>query len=84
MYYFYVLLNDRGELYKGISNNPDRRLREHNKGYSPGTRGKGPWRIVYSEKHDSLLEARKREKYFKSGIGREKLKKIISPHSSMD
>jgi putative endonuclease len=32
--------------------------------------------IIYSENFETRLEARNREKYFKSGIGKEKLKII--------
>ena len=77
MYYFYVLENSKRELYKGITNNIDRRINEHNKNKSIGTRGKGPWILVYFEKHKNRENARAREKYFKTGCGRDELKNII-------
>ncbi len=33
-----------------------------------------PWRLIYKEEFDCRIEARKREKYLKSGIGREFIK----------
>lgn len=75
--YFYILENIRNEFYKGISNNPERRLKEHNNNYAIGTRGKGPWKLVYVVECSNLKEARDLERYYKSGIGREKLSDII-------
>ncbi len=79
MYFVYVLRNQKHELYKGITDNIDRRLIEHNKNKNIGTRGKGPWVVVYLEECEDRMEARKREKYFKSGQGREFIKKFIIP-----
>ncbi|RLC33151.1 GIY-YIG nuclease family protein [Candidatus Shapirobacteria bacterium] len=79
MYFFYVLQSlSTNNLYKGISNNIDRRLAEHNKNKNPGTRGKGPWKVLYFELHKDLKSARNREKFFKSGMGRELLKQFIN------
>jgi putative endonuclease len=36
-----------------------------------------PWKIVHKEELPSLAAARKREKYLKSGSGREFIKKIL-------
>ena len=79
MYYFYVLqsLID-GSLYKGISNNVVIRAKQHNVGKNPSTKSKRPWKIVYIEKCINRIEARRIEIYYKSGIGREKLKKQIN------
>lgn len=70
-------------MYKGISNDPERRVKEHNVGKNKSTKSKKPWKLVYIEKCLNRSEAREREKYFKSGSGREKLKKLIFPDSSM-
>lgn len=60
-----------GLLYVGISRNLSRRLREHKKGQSIGTRGKGPWELVHQETFSDYKTAREREKFLKSGKGRE-------------
>ena len=65
-------------MYKGISNQPKRRLKEHNKNECSGTRGKGPWNLIYTESFETRVLARKREKYFKSGSGREFLKILLN------
>jgi putative endonuclease len=77
MYYLYILQNKDQLLYKGISNNIQRRINQHNLNQAVGTRGKGPWKLVYSEALPDRKTAREREKYFKSGIGREKLKELV-------
>lgn len=64
-------------LYVGLSKNPEKRLRGHNNGETFSTKGFRPWHLVYTEKVGSRKDARKREKYLKSGIGKEFLKSII-------
>jgi putative endonuclease len=68
-----------GNLYIGISQNPDKRLRMHNKGVTSSTRSRRPFTLVFREPCKSKKEAREKEKYYKSGIGRETLKKLNSP-----
>ena len=63
-------------MYVGISDNPDRRIEQHNRGYERTTRPYAPFDLVYSEVHPTRAEARKREKYFKGGSGRKQLKKL--------
>ena len=72
MYFVYIIQSckDKG-FYTGISSDPERRLKEHNKSDTKTTRSKKPWKLVYSEKFDSRIEARVREKFLKSGAGRE-------------
>jgi len=79
MYFVYIIKSEKDEsFYTGITKNLERRLQEHNRSDTKTTRSKKPWRLVYSEKHQNRPEARHREKYFKSGAGRE-LRKLILP-----
>ena len=64
--------------YVGSTLDLENRLREHNSGKSTFTSRYKPWVIVYSEKFDTIGEARKREKYLKSCAGRKFLKKLIN------
>lgn len=64
--------------YIGITNNLERRLKEHNSGKSIFTRKYMPWKLVYNEELDDRLQARKREKYFKSSAGRRKVKLMFN------
>ncbi len=76
-YYAYVIKNTEGMLYKGSTSNVKQRVKNHNEGKSTWTRGKGHWELVYCEECASRSEAVKREKFFKSGKGREFLKTQI-------
>ena len=53
-----------------MTNNLERRLIEHNLGKMKSTKAFIPWEIIYAEKFPNRIEARKREKYFKSAAGR--------------
>ena len=78
MYVVYVLksLKD-GHHYIGYTGNLLRRLKEHNDGKTASTRYRRPFELIYTEEFSEKEEAEKREKFFKSGIGREELKKIL-------
>jgi putative endonuclease len=77
MYTVYVIQNPKGQLYKGYTEDIQERLRYHDEGLSHWTKFRDPWTLVHSEQYESKTEALKREKFFKSGKGREYLKKII-------
>jgi putative endonuclease len=61
-------------IYVGFTVNLEKRLKEHNQGKTKSTKGFRPWSLLYNEVVETRLEARKREKYFKSGCGKEFLK----------
>ena len=65
-------------LYIGLTNDVARRLREHNRGYSKSTKGKGPFELIHTEAFGSRREARSRERQLKSGSGRECLKHAVA------
>ena len=78
MYIVYVLKSDIAlKTYVGMTDNLERRLSEHNTGLSVFTKRFLPWSVVYTEICDTRQSARKREKYFKSGAGRNFLAKNI-------
>jgi putative endonuclease len=72
MWFAYVLrsMKDNG-FYVGMSSDVERRLKEHNAGYNRSTRPRIPFELIYVERCGSRLDARKREKFLKSGAGRE-------------
>ena len=77
MYYVYALKSKNyNYIYVGISNNPQRRIREHNKRYNRTTKFYTPFITLLIEKHDNRQKARIREKYLKSGCGKEYLKSL--------
>ncbi len=76
-FHVYVLQSTRFPVhYVGMSRNAYKRLRQHNSNRNYSTRNKGPWKIIYLEKVLDSLDARKREKFLKSGAGRKWLKEI--------
>lgn len=79
MYSVYVIqsLVDK-RLYVGMSQDVQRRIKEHNNGYVFSTKGYRPWILVYHEIVGARQLARQREKYFKSGSGKEKIKKMLN------
>lgn len=78
MFFIYIIKSEKdGRLYKGFTTNIERRLMEHNSGKTKSTSPYKPWKLVYTEEVESREQARKREKYFKSGIGREYLKNTL-------
>ena len=80
MYFVYVLKsNKNSRLYKGMTNDLKRRIYEHNLGKNKSTRPYRPWTLVYFESFETRVEARSREKYLKSGIGREFLINKLDP-----
>ena len=63
-------------IYVGLTGDLGDRLRRHNHGYEKTTKPYAPFRLLYSEEVETREIARKREKYWKSGIGKEKLRKL--------
>ena len=64
-----------GDRYVGLSTNVPQRVEEHNSGKVKSTKARAPFVLVYQESFDSLVEARAREKYFKTAAGRRWLDK---------
>ena len=78
MYTVYAIYSDsRNYLYVGLTINLERRLSEHNNGFNKTTKPYRPFRLIYTEIHESRKDARLREKYFKSGVGKEYLRKLL-------
>ena len=73
--YVYVLksLKD-SRFYVGMSLDIDRRLKEHNSGKTKSTKGYRPWILIHWETYPDRITARNREKYLKSGYGKQWLK----------
>jgi len=79
MYYVYVLRSCvNGDLYKGSTENLERRLIQHNEGLVKYTSKFKPWELVYYEEFETRSLAVRRERFFKTGKGRELLKLILS------
>jgi len=65
-------------MYKGLTNDLKRRVREHNSGKSTYTKQNGPWELIYYEAFLHKEDTMKEEKFLKSGKGRERIKWLIN------
>ena len=78
MFYVYILRSLKtNEFYKGLTNNIDRRLKQHFNRKVKFTRNKIPLELVHVEICKDRKEARTIEKLFKSGYGREIIKELF-------
>lgn len=77
MFFVYAIQSQIDKrIYVGMSVAVSKRLLEHNSGKTKSTKGYRPWQLIYTESLPSRLEARQREKYLKSGVGKEFLKSL--------
>lgn len=67
-----------GKTYIGSTNNFDRRFKQHGEGQVKSTKHRVSFKVLFTEKFETLKEARKRETWWKSGAGRRKLKEYFS------
>jgi putative endonuclease len=84
MFFVYVLYSESPNLrfYVGLSQDVNKRLVEHNSGKTKSTKGYIPWKLFFFESCKTRIEAREREKYFKSGSGKENIKNKWSRSSA--
>ena len=78
MFFVYVISSQmRSYLYVGLTNNLKRRISQHQQGKERTTRPFRPFKLIYHKWCPTRQEARNREKYLKSGVGKEWIKKYI-------
>ncbi len=65
-----------GRFYVGMTKDLERRIQEHESGKTKSTKSFRPWKLIFTESFQSYSEARKREKYLKSGSGKEYIKRM--------
>ena len=74
-WYVYVLKSKKTkERYFGAAKNVQKRILSHNFGKNKSTKYGVPWKVIYCEISLNIKDARAREKYLKSGMGRKYLK----------
>jgi putative endonuclease len=77
-YYVYAIKSlVKSYIYVGLTSSIEKRLNQHNKGQNRSTKAYRPFKLIYTEAFKTRIEARNREIYLKSGIGKEFLKTII-------
>ncbi len=78
-YYVYIMTNNSGTLYIGVTNNLERRVYEHTQGESPAfTQRYKTTRLVYYESTPDIQSAIQREKQIKGWLRRRKIDLIAS------
>lgn len=77
-YYVYILysLKDKG-LYIGFTANLKNRIIQHAQGAVTSTKLRVPFKLIHYEYFVNRKDAQAREKYLKSGYGRDQLKQIL-------
>jgi len=77
MIYLYVIKSTKHKFrYVGITNNIDERIGRHNAGRNSSTKPYAPFTLVLKEVYDNYESARQREKFLKSGVGRQLLNSL--------
>ena len=75
-YFVYILECNDGSFYKGMTFDIENRFHQHLLSQCNSTKKKNP-KIVFVQVCPNRIEARKLEKYLKSGFGREIITEII-------
>jgi putative endonuclease len=84
MFYTYILKSSKnGRMYIGYTNNLRKRLIQHNEGKSNYTKRDRPYLLVYYEACLDEDDARSRELYLKSGMGKRYIKNRIKRFLSL-
>ena len=78
MFYVYVLRSTKdSQFYTGYTSDLRKRTKEHFSGESFATKTRLPSEIIYYEAHRNKKDALSRERFLKTGWGRNYLKKIL-------
>jgi len=78
-YYLYILQSEKDKmLYVGHTDNIERRLIEHNNGFSKSTKPRRPFRLVYQEEFPDKSGVAKKEWYLKNTAEGSALKKNLA------
>lgn len=83
-YYVYVLQSKKDKkLYTGFTGDLRKRLKEHNEKRSTHTKGREPFVLIYYEACFNKTDARSRETYLKSGMGKRYIKNRLKRFLSL-
>lgn len=68
-YQVYIIRNNAGRLYIGMSEDVIARLTDHNSGVSRWTKHRGPWELIWQSEPQDITAARKLENLLKRQKG---------------
>lgn len=78
MYSIYVLKSQKdGNLYIGCTSDLKKRLTAHNNGEVISTKGRRPFKLIYTEDCTDKYDAFNKEKYYKTAKGKKEIKEKI-------
>lgn len=78
MKYVYILRSKKdGRFYVGCTSNINKRLEAHNSGKVPSTKYRIPLELIYFESFKNQTDAFLREKWLKTGWGRNHTQKML-------
>jgi len=81
MFFVYVLHSETiNRHYVGFTADLTQRVGQHNSGITKSTKGRGTWVLVHQEQFATRAEAMQRERWLKTGKGREELKRILASY----
>ena len=83
-YYVYILQSLKSsKWYTGSTNDLRKRFNDHQKSLSSYTKGRGPFKLIYYEASLHEEDAKARERYLKSGMGKRYLKNRLKRSLSL-
>ncbi len=79
MFHYIYILRSRSsdEFYTGYTEDLRRRFKEHNQGLNFSTKAHRPWQLIHYEAYLNEKDAKRREKYLKTGQGQRLWKRLI-------
>ncbi|MEK7519660.1 MAG: GIY-YIG nuclease family protein [Patescibacteria group bacterium] len=84
MWYTYLIQSNKDKhWYTGCTDDLRKRLKQHNDGLVPSTKGRGTFRIIYYEACHNKNDAFIRERYLKTGMGKRFLKNRLKRFLSL-
>jgi len=84
MFYTYILQSKKSDMWHtGSTMDLRKRLWQHNNGKSLYTKGRGPFALIYYEACYNEDDARSRELYLKSGMGKRYIKNRLKRFLSL-
>jgi len=83
MFYTYVIQNMNNRWYTGSTSDLRKRFNEHNQKKSTYTKYRGPYKMIYYEACLNEKDARSREAYLKTGMGKRYLKNRLKRFLSL-
>ena len=84
MFYTYLIQSKKdNKWYTGFTNDLRKRFNQHNSNLVRSTKNRGPFRLIYYEACLNEQDAKSREKYLKSGMGKRYLKNRLKRFLSL-